>query len=80
LFRAYLGYKAWVDIKRRLYMPTYYGRGDHRFKIKLRQQLTDVGKFSFLNRTIVDWNELPAAAFEGSPLNLCRFKRNLRKL
>jgi hypothetical protein len=80
LFKAYLGHKAWVDIKRRLYMPTYYGRGDHSFKIKLRQQRTDVGKFSFLNRTIVDWNQLPAAAFEGSPLNLCRFKRNLRKL
>jgi hypothetical protein len=35
---VYLGHKAWVDIKRRLYMPTYYGRGDHSFKIKLRQQ------------------------------------------
>jgi hypothetical protein len=55
LFKAYLGYKAWVDIKRRLYMPTYYGRGDHRFTIKLRQQRTDVGKFYFLNRTIVNW-------------------------
>jgi hypothetical protein len=64
-----------IDIKRRLYMPTYYGRGDHRFKIKLRQQQTDVGKFSFLNRTIVDWNQLPAAVFEGSPMNLCKFKR-----
>jgi hypothetical protein len=65
LFKAYLGYKAWVDIKRRLYMPIFYGRGDHKFKIKLRQQRTHVGKFSFLNRTIVDWNNLPAAAFEG---------------
>jgi hypothetical protein len=61
-------------------MPTYYGRGDHRFKIKLRQQRTDVGKFSFLNRTIVDWNQLPATAFESSRLNLYRLKRNLRKL
>jgi hypothetical protein len=75
-----LGYKAWVDIKRRLYMPTYYGRGDHRFKTILRQQRTNVGKFSFLKGTFVDWNQLPAAAFEGSPLNLCRFKRNLREL
>jgi hypothetical protein len=41
-------------------MPTYYGRGDLRFKIKLRQQRTGVGKFYFLNRTIVDWNQLPA--------------------
>jgi hypothetical protein len=60
-------------------MPTYYGRGDHRFKIKLRQQRTD-GKFYFLNITIVDWDQLPAAVFEGSPMNLCKFRRNLRKL
>jgi hypothetical protein len=80
LFKAYVGYKAWVDIKRRLYVPTYYSKGHHRFKIKLRQQRADVGKFCFLNRTIVDWNQLPAEAFEGSPLNLCRFKRNLMKL
>jgi hypothetical protein len=32
------------------------------------------------NRTTVDWNQLPAAAFEGSPLNLWRFKMNLRKV
>jgi hypothetical protein len=47
IFKAYLGYKAWEDIKRRLHMPTYYGRGDQSFKIKLRHQRTDVGKFSF---------------------------------
>jgi hypothetical protein len=43
-----------------------------------REQM--LGNFSFLNRTIVDWNQLPAAVFEGSPMNLCKFKRNLRKL
>jgi hypothetical protein len=32
LFKVYLGYKACVDIKRPLYMPTYYGRGDHRLR------------------------------------------------
>jgi hypothetical protein len=38
----------------RYYLYTYYGRGDHSFKIKLRQQRTDVGKFSFL--TLTDQN------------------------
>ncbi|KAJ4451170.1 hypothetical protein ANN_02612, partial [Periplaneta americana] len=68
---------AWVDITARLEKPTYYGRNDHDFKIKCRKQKTDVGKFSFLNRTINDWNDLPAAVFEGCP-SLRRFKNNLK--
>lgn len=77
LYRAHLGQKAWVDITARLEKPTYYGRNDHDFKIKCRKQKTDVGKFSFLNRTINDWNDLPAAVFEGCP-SLRRFKNNLK--
>ncbi|KAJ4442599.1 hypothetical protein ANN_04188 [Periplaneta americana] len=42
LYRAHLGQKAWVDITARLEKPTYYGRNDHDFKIKCREQKTDV--------------------------------------
>ncbi|KAJ4430057.1 hypothetical protein ANN_22265 [Periplaneta americana] len=77
LYRAHLGQKAWVDITARLEKPTYYGRNDHDFKIKCRKQKTDVGKFSFLNRTINDWNDLPASVFEGCP-SLRSFKNNLK--
>ena len=57
-----------------------YSRSDHKFKIDSRKQRTDIGKYSFLNRTISDWNQLPAAAFEGSPLTVRRFKINLDRL
>ena len=80
LFKAHSGQRAWRDIGRRLDGPTYFSRGDHRHKINTRKQRTDVGKFSFLNRTIDDWNQLPAAAFEGCPLTIKRFKNNLGKL
>ncbi|PSN38411.1 hypothetical protein C0J52_21584 [Blattella germanica] len=40
-----------------------------------------LGKFSFLNRTISDWNQLlPVATFEGGPLTVRRFKINLDRL
>ncbi|KAJ4432029.1 hypothetical protein ANN_20643 [Periplaneta americana] len=39
--RSHLGQKAWVDITARLEKPIYYGRNDHDFKIKCRNQKTD---------------------------------------
>ncbi|KAJ4436875.1 hypothetical protein ANN_17007 [Periplaneta americana] len=38
LLSAHLGQKAWVDITGRLEKPTYYGRKDHDFKIKLKRE------------------------------------------
>ncbi len=46
LYKAYNGHPAWKEINRRLCIPTYISRVDHRHKINLRQQRTDVGKFS----------------------------------
>lgn len=40
----------WDKIKE----PTRYGRTNHYFKIKPRQQKPDVGKYSFLFRTVND--------------------------
>ncbi|KAJ4431763.1 hypothetical protein ANN_20368 [Periplaneta americana] len=47
-------------INARLTTPSYLGRADHIRKFKCRKQRTDVAKYSFVNRTIVDWNSLPA--------------------
>jgi hypothetical protein len=38
------------------------GRVDHDRKIRSRKQKTDIGKNSFVNRTIQLWNQLPADA------------------
>jgi len=35
-------------------------RVDHIRKIRGRRQRTDIGKYSFVNRTIKNWNQLPA--------------------
>jgi hypothetical protein len=62
LHNAYNGERAWKDIEDRLQAPYYLSGADHCWKIRSRKIRTDVGKFSFVNRTIADWNRLPEAA------------------
>jgi hypothetical protein len=42
-------------------------RVDHERKIRSRRQRTDIGKYFFVNRTIQDWNQLPAAVLGTLP-------------
>jgi hypothetical protein len=37
-------------------------QGDHGKKIRSRKQRTDIGKYSFVNRTIQLWGQLPEDA------------------
>ena len=69
LFKAHAGGRAWKAIGDRLLKPCYLGRGDHNRKIRTRKQRTDVGKYSFVNRTINSWNQLPAGLLESFPVN-----------
>ncbi len=80
LFKAIRGDRPWGEVRARLSKPTYVARKDHGFKIRQRKQRTDVGKFSFINRTIQNWNKLPAAVLETFPQNVKNFKIRLNKL
>ena len=61
LFKAYSGERAWEVIGDKLQRPHYQSRVDHERKIRGRRQRTDIGKYSFVNRTIQDWKQLPAS-------------------
>jgi hypothetical protein len=54
LYKAYCGERAWKGIEDRLKRPHYLSRVDHNHKIRSRRQRTDIGKYSFVNRTIED--------------------------
>ena len=56
LFKAYSGERAWKPIGDRLQRSHYLRRVDHERKIRTRRQRTDLGKYSFVNRTIQHWN------------------------
>jgi hypothetical protein len=77
LYRAYNGKRVWKDIGDGLQVPHYLSRDDRYWKIRARKQRTDIGKFSFVNRTIADWNHLP----EGfSPVKILIFSKRVRKV
>ena len=59
-FEAYSGERAWKAIGDRLQGPCYLSRDDHNRTIRTRKQRTDIGKYSFVNRTIKLWKQLPA--------------------
>ena len=60
LFKAYSWWRTWKAIGDTLQGPGYMSREDHDRKIWARKQGTDIGKYSFVNRAIHLWNQLPA--------------------
>jgi len=80
LFKAYSGERAWKPIGDRLERPHYVSRVDHERKIRSRRQRTDIGKYSFVNRTIQNWNQLPAGELGIVPCKPITFKKRVRKV
>jgi len=60
LFKAYSGERARKAIGDGLQWPHYLSRVDRERRNRSRRQRTDIGKYSFVNRTIQDWDQLPA--------------------
>jgi hypothetical protein len=80
LYKSYTGERAWRTIGDRLQAPSYLGRVDHYWKIRARKQKTDIGKYSFVNRAITDWNKLPEGALGTSQGKTHIFKTRVRKV
>jgi len=64
----------------RLQGPCYQSRDDHDRKIRAGKHRTDIGKYSFVNRTIKLWNQLPADALATLPCRAHIFKKRVMKV
>jgi len=62
LFKTNSGERERKATGDRLQRPCYLSSGDQDRKIGTRKQRTDIEKYSFVNRTIKLWNQLPAGA------------------
>jgi hypothetical protein len=80
LYKAYTGDRAWMAKGDRLQVPRYLSRVDHHWKIRARKQRTDIGKYSFMNRSITDWNQLPEGAIGTSHGKTHIFIMRIRKV
>lgn len=61
--RGFEHFIVWVNrpgnkLKNHLTSPAYISKNNHAFKIKEKGQLSGVGKFSFVNRTMRDSAEI----------------------
>jgi hypothetical protein len=75
VFKAYTGERAWKAIG-----DSYLSRLDHDRKIRSRKQMTDIGKYSSVNRTIQLWNQLPADVLGTLPCKPSNFRKRVRKV
>jgi hypothetical protein len=80
LYKAYTGDRAWMAIGDRLQAPSYLSRVDHHWKIRARKQRTDIGKYSFVHRSITDWNLQPEGAIGTSHGKTHIFKTRVMKV
>jgi hypothetical protein len=79
LYKAYTGESAGKAIGDRLQVPSYLSRADHHWKMGARKR-TDIGKYSFVNRFITDWNLLPEGVIGTSHGKTRTFKMRVRKV
>jgi hypothetical protein len=80
LVKAYTWEQPWKAIGDRLQRPCYLSRVDHDQIIRNRKQNTDIGKYSFVNRTIQLWNQLPADALGTLSCKPSNFRKMVRKV
>ena len=61
-----------------LKQPARTTRAQHNFKYQTLKATTNELKYSFINRTVPEWNKLPANVAEAD--SVCSFKAQLQKL
>ena len=80
IFKAHARGRGWKAIRNRLLKPCYLSREDHNRKIRTRKQRTDVGKYSFVNRTVKNWNQLPAGLLASFLCKLNTFRKRVKNV
>jgi hypothetical protein len=79
IFKAYTAERVWKDIGDSFRRPCYLIRVENIWKIMNLKQRTDIGKYSFVNRTIKNWNQLPTEELGTFPCKHKTFKNRVRK-
>jgi hypothetical protein len=69
-----------IAIGDRLERPCYLSRVNHDRKIRSRKQEIDIGKCSFVNRTIQLWNQLPEDVMGTLSCKPSHFRKRVRKV
>jgi len=80
VYKVYSRELAWKAVGDRLERPYCLIRVNYDWKIWNRRQRMDIGKHSFVNRTIQLWTKLPVNALGNFLFKLSTFKYRVRKV
>jgi len=80
LFKIHLGELSWKAVGDRLQRSIYINRFDYEWKIRNRRQRTEIGKRSFVNRTILLLNRLRAENLWSLRCEKIAFRNRVRKV
>ena len=80
LYKIHCNFTAYNEISNQLLPAHYTGRHDHSRKIAEIKISTDKEKYTFLARTIADWNNLPSLFFEPPHANSIEFNKRIHDL
>lgn len=78
-YRVYNAQEAWRELGTRMLKPGFLARGDHNEKVMERMAVTDVGRYSFVNRTIGEWNKLDGRILKEMPKSVKEFRNRIFK-
>jgi len=79
LFKTYSGERVRKVVCDRLQRPYSLSWVDHVWKIRDKKQRTDIRKYYFVNRTIKNWDQLPAEVLGTFPCKPKIFRKRVRK-
>ena len=80
LFDSYTVGMARKVGEERILIPCYLSREGYNRKIRARKQITDFGKYSFVNRTIKSWNLLPLVILVSFSCQINTFRKMVRNV
>ena len=78
MYKIYTNYVSFTELSNRINRPNYVSRHDHQYKIAEINVTSDKEKYSFLARSIKDWNALPSEMFNPFPVNVKHFAKTIR--
>jgi len=77
MYKAVNNHRGWKEMSDRLERNERIGRNNHKDKLIIKGCNSDVGKFSFVNRSVVEWNKLDPVVVEATTNK--QFVRRLRE-
>jgi hypothetical protein len=77
-YLVYNGIGGWIDLMQYIQPAERLGRAQRSYSVRSSLPRSDHGKYSYINRTVSEWNSLPENLFTNESNSVGIFKNKLR--